>query len=211
VVVLALAVIAGVLFLCLIALIGIARSPIFAATLKTVTPSPVQVVVAPTWPSTWTPTPNGWQTPTVAPTSRSTPTVTLKPTRIQATKIPVPPSQFFYRPVSKGCQYAAGTFVEGTVNGASGQVAGSHVALGAAPGGQVLQTAITGGTEDPGYYAFTIKQDGPFPGTFYVWVTDANGKPLSDPNLGKFTTNGIDYGENPAPCWLALISFALAP
>ncbi|MCL4393254.1 MAG: hypothetical protein M1482_00250 [Chloroflexi bacterium] len=209
-IVLALAVTAGVLFLCLIALIGIARSPIFAATLSTPTATKVEVFVAPTWPATWTATPRVSATPTLAPANSRTPTATLKPTSIPTPTL-TQASQFVYRPVYRGCQYAAGTFVEGMVIGASGQAAGSRVSLGAAPGGSTLQASVTGGKENPGYYAFTLSPDRSLPGTFYVWVTDASGKPLSDPSLGRFTTNGILNPDDPASCWLALINFVPAP
>ena len=57
-------------------------------------------------------------------------------------------------------------------------------------------------------YAFVLRAVGAFdpPATWFVWVVDGTGAPLSDPNF-HFQTN--NYGnDNPQACWLAIVDFA---
>jgi hypothetical protein len=112
-----------------------------------------------------------------------------------------------FNSVSRGCQHSGGTYIEGTVSSLFGEVTGAHVSLGTSPGGNVIQTLVTGKDKSPGYYTFVIRANGPYPGTFYVWVTDTAGNPLSDPNNGRVVTNSIRSGDDPASCWQAFIDF----
>jgi hypothetical protein len=54
-------------------------------------------------------------------------------------------------------------------------------------------------------YAFTIgaPASGSFP--WHVWITDGQGKTLSDPNY-QFTINTLP-ADDPASCWLAVLDF----
>jgi hypothetical protein len=114
---------------------------------------------------------------------------------------------FIYNSVQRGCQHSGGTFIEGTVNSLVGEVVGVRVTLGGSPGGNVIQTVVTGRDKSPGYYTFVIRDNGSYPGIFYVWVSDTNGNPLSDPNSGRVATNAIKNGDDPASCWQAYVDF----
>jgi hypothetical protein len=107
----------------------------------------------------------------------------------------------------RSCQHSGGAFIEGTINSPFGEVVGARVSLGSAPGGNVIQTLVTGRDKSPGYYTFVIRAIGPAPGTYYVWVTDTAGKPLSDPNAGRVDMNAIKNAGDPASCWQAFLDF----
>ncbi|MCX7840672.1 MAG: hypothetical protein N2559_14655 [Anaerolineae bacterium] len=107
----------------------------------------------------------------------------------------------------RGCYHSGGTFIEGYVTNAQGEEAGVRVNLGTAPGSNVIETRITGNDRSPGRYTFVLSAQGPRPGVWYVWISDASGKPLSDPNAGRVETNAIRNPDDPNACWRAEIDF----
>ncbi|MDE3091225.1 MAG: hypothetical protein KGJ80_17795 [Chloroflexota bacterium] len=187
-------------------------------------PLPMPTLLLAGLPPTWTPTPTDTLTPTPTNTPTSTPTLTptptntptntpiATPTRTRAprtnTPKPPPPSPFTYTVFRRGCQHSGGTFIEGYVTFPGGEESGVRVRLGSGPGGNEIQTLTTGSDRSPGYYTFILSANGARPGTWYVWIVDASGRPLSDPNAGRVETNAIRNGDDPNSCWQALIDFA---
>ncbi len=181
---------------------------------------PTPTVLALVLPPTFTPTPSDTPTPTstltLTPTPTSTRTVTEIPTStriptVTRTRSPRPPtavpSPFVYNAVNQGCFHSGGTFIEGTVyRNPNERESGVRVWLGAGPGTGTGDNppAVT---NDVGYYVHVIRANGPAPGTFFVWVGDAVGNPLSDPNAGRVQTNEIRNGEDPSACWRAVRDF----
>jgi hypothetical protein len=178
----------------------------------------------PTFPPTYTPTETSTptctftHTPTFTPTPTDTPTpvwtstptvtpVTPSRTRPPWTRTPIPPtpSPYSYAVVRGKCEHSGGTFIEGYVNSPQGPQSGVLIRLGTAPGGGEIQTIATG--DRPGHYTFVLRDNGPRPGVWYVWVVDASGRAISDPNAGRVVTNDIRNGEDPNACWRAEISF----
>lgn len=189
-------------------------------------PIPTSTLVLAGLPPTWTPTltdtptltptPTSTDTPTLTPTNTSTPTftpnATATRTRVPATHTPRPPTPspwvYYEIPDARGvCQHSGGTYIEGYVTNPSGEEAGTRVSLGTAPGSGVVQTITTGSDKSPGYYTFHLNDNGSRPGTWYVWIVDANGKALSDPNTARVTTNSANAGD-PSSCWQAFFDFA---
>ncbi len=192
-------------------------------------PRPTATATVAGLPPTWTPTPTNTRTPTFTPTRTSTPTFTplptatptdtpIPPTATATRRVPtrtprpptVAPSPYTYRPVFQKCEHSGGTFIEGTVwrSSAGDPEPGVRVAFSASPGGGDVYYVTSGSWsgKSPGYYVHVIKPNGASPGTFYVWVADGSGNPLSDPHAGRVTTNSL--GENdPASCWLAVVDF----
>jgi hypothetical protein len=105
------------------------------------------------------------------------------------------------------CEHSGGTFIEGYVTNAQGEESGVIVKLGSTPGGSEIQTLVTGSDRSPGHYTFVLQAHGAKPGTYYVWVADSSGKPLSDPWAGQVTTNNLRE-DNPGSCWRAEVNFA---
>jgi len=190
--------------------------------------NPLKPPVSPTatrpgLPPTWTPTPTftPTNTPTATPTFTATPTetptstptntpiATATRTRPPRTNTPKPPtpSPFLYSVIRGGCFHSGGTYIEGFVTNASGEEAGVRVRLGTSPGGGEIATIITGSDRSPGHYTFVIRAQGAQPGTWYVWIVDATGKPLSDPNAGRVVTNDIRNPDDPNACWRAEVNF----
>ena len=89
----------------------------------------------------------------------------------------------------------------------NGEEAGTRVNLGTAPGSGIIQTIITGSDRSPGYFTFVLNANGARPGTWYLWISDSNGKPLSDPNAARVTTNSANANA-PNSCWQAFVDFA---
>jgi hypothetical protein len=193
-----------------VGLLGLVNNRFFAK------PTLASFKLAATWPATWTPT------PTTTPTQASTPTRTVAatvtrtalPSRVPPTWTPRPlatlaptVNPYLYIVYQRSCQHSGGTFIEGRVNSLIGEVYGAHVTLGSSPGGDVIQTLITGTDRSPGYYSFIISAIGPRQGIFYVWITDTAGKPLSDPSAGRVITNAIQNSDDPASCWQASVDF----
>ncbi|MBI5300956.1 MAG: hypothetical protein HY868_02375 [Chloroflexi bacterium] len=206
-------VVSALVFCCSLGWVGFVNSPLFAAAFPTATPR--KVTAKAEWPATWTLTPTRTATATSTPPATATATQTPKATRVLPTRTPRPlasptitTSPYLFTSIFRGCQHSGGTYIEGTVNSLVGEVYGARVSLGASPGGTIIQTIVTGKDKSPGYYTFVIRANGPYPGTFYVWVTDVAGKPLSDPNSGRVVTNSIKNSDDPASCWQAFIDFA---
>lgn len=112
----------------------------------------------------------------------------------------------------QSCTHSGSTFIEGTVYRNSGgePESGVRVALSSGPGpgtGDVYY--VTSGTQgkSAGYYVHILNSNGSKPGTFFVWVADDNGNALSDPNIGRVTTNAITNPDDPASCWWAIMDF----
>ncbi|MCI0477412.1 MAG: hypothetical protein L0Y55_14295, partial [Anaerolineales bacterium] len=137
----------------------------------------------------------------------NTPTITPSRTRPPWTNTPRPPtaSPFFYNVVRGRCEHSGGTFIEGYVNSSQGPESGVRIRLGTSPGGGEIQTITSG--DRPGHYTFVLNASGSRPGTWYVWIVDANGRAISDPNAGRVVTNDIRNGEDPNACWRAEINF----
>jgi len=178
----------------------------------------------PTFPPTYTPTATATPTSTYTPTPTETPTPTdtptppwtLTPTRTATrtrppwtnTPRPTPVPPYPYSVIRGRCEHSGGTFIEGYVTNPQGEESGVRISLGTAPGGNVIDTRVTGTGRSPGHYTFVISAQGPRPGVWYVWVTDPSGKPLSDPNAGRVETNAIRNPDDPNACWRAEIHFA---
>ncbi len=175
-------------------------------------------------PPTWTPTPTDTPTLTLTPTPTSTPTLTPTPTstatntpQITATNTrpprtntpkPPPPPLYVYSTIRGTCEHSGGTFIEGYVTNSQGEESGVNIKLGTAPGSNLVDSRVTGsGERSPGHYTFVLNANGARPGDWWVWVTDANGKAISDVNAGHVTTNAIKNGDDPNSCWRAVINF----
>lgn len=170
------------------------------------TPTPTNTPTnTPTFTRTFTPTPT--DTPTNTPTN--TPLATATRTRPPWTNTPRPPtaSPYPYTVFRGRCEHSGGTFIEGYVTNPSGEESGTRVRLGTSPGGGEITTLITGSGPTPGRFTFVLQPQGPRPGTWYVWIVDAAGRALSDPNAGRIVTNDIRNGDDPNSCWRAEISF----
>ena len=191
------------------------------------------VAAPPTLPPTWTPTevssPTFTTTPTPAatatlvvpplptlaaptPTSAPTPAPTATPRRPTRTATPKPaasPSAVlvgYPYSVSLNCSHSGGTQIKGTVSSGGQPQEGIRVRVATSPdAATVVEEQLTRGGAG---YAFVLKDIGAFdpPATWYVWITDGAGNPLSNPNF-HFQTN--NYGrDNPQACWLAIVDFA---
>lgn len=200
----------GITLLCVVGWMSFGKSSFLALAVSTAVAQKQTTPTRLIWPATWTWTPTQTRIAIATPTSTRTSTLT-PPTRVLPTRTLRPPTAtanpFAYITTQRGCQHSGGTFIEGTVKNLSGEVVGAQVSLGNTPGGNPIQTIVTGRDKSPGYYIFILRANGSYPGTFYVWVTDTAGKPLSDPNAGRVTTNAIKNSEDPASCWQAFVDF----
>ncbi len=190
---------------------GFALPPTWTPT-PTLTPTPTE---------TPTPTPTSTSTPTITPTPTETPTVTptvpsrtptrRPPTRTFTPAIPTaaPAPAYPYRTQFQSCKHSGATFIEGTVYSSAGGgfESGVRVAMGSAPGGGDIYYVTSGASgKSPGYFIHVIRSPGSAPGNYFMWVADGAGKPLSDPNAGRVTTNAL--GPNDANvCWNAVVDF----
>ena len=174
------------------------------------TPTPTNTpTFTPTVTPTDTPTPTPTTTPTATPTATATNTPLATPTRTRPprTNTPKPPPFAFYV-TNYSCQHSGGTYIEGWVTNSAGEEAGTQVNLGTTPGANVVDTRISGsGERSPGHFTFVLNANGPRPGTWYVWVVDASGKAISDPNAARVVTNDIRNGDDPNSCWRAEMTF----
>ena len=86
---------------------------------------------------------------------------------------------------------------------------GTIVAMSSAPSGAQVFTVTSGSQGGPssGYYVHVINANSAQPGTYYVWIQDANGRAISDPNAGRVVTNNIKNPDDPASCWRAVVDF----
>ncbi|MBI5302459.1 MAG: hypothetical protein HY868_09995 [Chloroflexi bacterium] len=188
-------------------------------------PLPTPTAIA-ALPPTWTPTPTNTPTGTRTPTATGTPTVTPTETPIPSatpilptstptrrptprpTRPPAPTaSPYIYTTFIIECKHAGGTYIEGYATNAQGEESGVRVRLGSTAGGDEIQTVTTGSNRSPGYYVFVLNDRGSRPGTYYVWVVDGNGRAISNPSVGRVTTNDIRNSDDPSACWRAVVSF----
>ena len=183
----------------------------------------VAIAAIPTLPPTWTPFPTDTEIPTVTPTATSTPTFLPSPTSIPTaaptatsrppTRAPgaVPPTPiplpYTYKPVLASCTHSGSTTIKGKVSSGGSPVDGIHVMLGTSsdPASVQEDQTVKRDTNGTTAYAFTI--GAPDSGAFawHVWVTDGQGKVLSDPNF-QFTINTLPDND-PQSCWLAVLDF----
>ncbi len=186
-------------------------------------PKPTATAIA-VLPPTWTPTATSTATPTPtftatatstptetpAPTNTPTRTATARPpTRAVPVGPPTPiPLPYSFRPVVVSCSHSGSTQIKGKVSSGGQPVDGVHVRLATSPDpativeDQVVRRDVDGST----IYAFVMRDWGALPSfSWYVWVVDAAGNPLSDPNYRVQTNN---YPANdPQSCWLAVVDF----
>ncbi len=185
----------------------------------------VAIAAVRTLPPTWTSTATETSTSTPLPTSTSTstptftsvptnvppppPTATLAPpTRAPAAVAPTPiPLPYSFRPVLESCTHSGSAVIKGRVISGGGPTDGAHVRLATSsdPASvqeeQVVKYDATGSTT----FAFIIPppESGSFP--WHVWVVDADGNALSDPNF-QVSINNLP-ADNPDACWLAVVDF----
>jgi hypothetical protein len=186
-------------------------------------PIPTSTLVIAALPPTWTPTPTNTPTSTPTPTPTFTPTFTPTPTntptntpvatptrtRRPATRTPVPPtaSPYIYSIVYNHCEHSGGTYIDAYAINGQGEQAGVQIRLGTQPGGGEIQTLTTGSGPTPGKVTFVLNANGSRPGTWYVWVIDSSGRPISNPSAGSVVTNNIKNPDDPSSCWRDEIHF----
>lgn len=192
-------------------------------------PIPTTTLVIAALPPTWTPTPTNTPTPTYTPTFTPSPTPTFTPTftptpthtptntpvatptstRRPATRTPVPPtvSPYIYNVVSNSCEHSGGTYIDAYAQNAQGELAGVQIRLGTQPGGDEVQTLTSGSGPTPGKVTFVLRDSGARPGTWYVWVVDGSGRPISNPSAGRVITNDTKNPDDPSSCWRDEIHF----
>jgi hypothetical protein len=178
---------------------------------------------------TWTPTMESTPTPASTPTSFATATLVIQPqptltptstpTPRPPTRTPAPtsvasptvvPSGYPYRAVLN-CSHSGGTQIKGTVTSGGSPQEGVRVRVATSPdpaavieGGEQFTRLQPDGSAG---YAFVLKPIGAFdsPATWFVWIIDGTGAPISDPNF-HFQTNNYTR-DNPEACWLAIVDF----
>lgn len=190
-----------------------------------VTTPTVAIAAIPTLPPTWTPAPTDTEVPTVTPTSTSSPmssptpssaptiapTASRRPpTRTPGAVAPTPiPLLYTYKPVKQSCTHSGSATIKGKVSSGGNPVDGIHVLLGTSSdpasvpegGDQTVQRDGNGNTS----YAFIIPPPDSGAFAWHVWVTDGQGKVLSDPNF-QITINTLP-ADDPGSCWLAILDF----
>jgi hypothetical protein len=176
-----------------------------ATTDPTRTPRPT---FTPLPPPTNTPAPAATVPPSVTPkpTVRATARPTTRPPtsipKPAATPVPQPPAPAYqYAAASYKCEHSGGSWLKGHVyenkDDPNSAVPGIKVAFGGAGG----DTYGSGETDGNGDFAFTLTADGAGAkiGTFYVWITDASGRRISD-LAGPISINGRP-DTDPNTCW----------
>lgn len=189
-------------------------------------PTPI-IIALPTLQPTWTPMPTATNTstPTLTPTSTATPTHTATPTNAPtntpaptvrpATRTPVIalpptpiPSAFAYRSILRSCSFGSPTQIKGKVTSGGDPVDGVHVRLATSTdvATVVEDQAVKRDSDGSTIYAFIISP--PDAGSFqwHVWLTDAQGASISDPNY-RVTINNFP-ASSPDACWIAIVDFA---
>jgi hypothetical protein len=193
---------------------------------REVTPT-LAVAALPALPPTWTLTPTNTATPTLTPTPTATPTLapTLAPASatptIAPTATPRPPTRtpgpvaptpiplpYTYRPVIQSCTHSGSTQIKGRVTSGGGPVDGARVRLATSPDstGFVDEQTVRRDSDGSTIYAFVMSLGSLAPFNWYVWVVDAQGTALSDPNF-RVSMNDLPESD-PASCWLAVVNFA---
>jgi len=192
--------------------------------LKPPKPTAATTVIVAALPPTWTPVPTDTATPTATPTPTTTPTLTPSPTStptntaiatarpptraapiVPPTPIPLP---YSFHPVLQNCTHSGSTQIKGKVSSGGQPVDGVRVILATSPDPATIQEdqPVRRDVDGSTIYAFVMSAIGPLPSfNWYVWVVDATGHPLSDPNY-RVPMN--DYpASNPLACWLAVVDF----
>jgi hypothetical protein len=189
-------------------------------------PTPI-IIALPTLPPTWTPTmtrtetatPTMTSTPTATPTHTPTATSTLAntptPTLRLPTRTPVIapppspiPSPYSFRAIRRSCTFGSPTQIKGKVTSGGDPVDGVRVRL--ATSNDVATVVddqpVKRDSDLSTIYAFIISP--PDSGSFqwHVWLVDAQGASLSDPNY-IVTINSFP-ASSPDSCWIAIIDFA---
>jgi len=184
------------------------------------------VAALPALPPTWTPTPSVTATPTLTATPTSTPTLTpspsptaepasatpatpRSPTRTPAPIPPTPiPLPYAFRPALESCTHSGSTVIKGRVTSGGGPADGVHIRLATSPDPGAVVDERTVGRDSDGSttYAFVLSLGSLAPFNWYLWVTDAQGATLSDPNF-HISMNDLP-AEDPQSCWLAVVNFA---
>jgi len=190
-----------------------------------IVPTPI-IVALPTSQPTWTPTttPTETSTPTLTPTSTATPTLTSTPTNAPtntsaptarpATRTPVIalpptplPSAFPYRATLRSCAFGSPTQIKGKVTSGGSPVDGVHIRLATSTdvATVVEDQAVKRDSDLSTIYAFIISP--PDSGSFqwHIWLTDAQGASISDPNY-NVTINSLP-ASSPDSCWIAVVDF----
>ncbi len=192
--------------------------------LKPPTDTPVPVA---TLPSTWTPTPSNTPTVTLTPTPTTTPTLTptdtptLAPATATLTRRPAPartpvasgprptatPSAYVYQAFLSSCEHSSTTQIKGKVTKGGQPQEGIRVRIATnADVATVVDEQLTRHQPDgSAAYNFVLAALGPMPGSWYIWVADANGNPASDPNF-HIQTNNLP-ADNALSCWVANVDF----
>ena len=164
------------------------------------------VPLAPTQPPV-TATPPATATPLPTPRPTRTPLPTAAATSTASSPTPVPASTT-YRTVFN-CTHSGGTQIKGTVTSNSQPQYGVRVRLATSPDvATVVEEQFTRQQPDGSAgYAFVLKPIGSFDSatTWYLWLTDGTGTPISNPNF-HFQTNSFGQ-DNPLACWLAIVDF----
>ena len=174
-----------------------------ATSTQTSTPRATATLVMPTATSTFTPSPTSTLTPIVATSTRAptrTPIVAVPPTPL--------PSVFSFHATRRSCTFGTPTQIKGKVTSGGSPIDGVHVRLATSTdvGTVVDDQLVKRDTDLSTIYAFIISP--PDSGAFqwHVWVTDAQGASISDPNYTVAINNLPD--SNPDACWIAIIDFA---
>ncbi len=188
-----------------------------------VTPT-LAIAAVSTLPPTWTPTPTDTATPTAMPTSTATPTLTPSPTsaptaapsatpRPTRQPAPVAPTPitlpYTYRGSLQSCAHSGSTQIKGRVTSGGGPVDGVHVRLATSPdpAAVVEDQTVKRDSDGSTIFGFVLSTIGALPSfNWYVWVTDAQGNALSDPNF-PISMNNLP-ADDPNSCWLAVVNFA---
>jgi hypothetical protein len=151
--------------------------------------------------------PTATTAPTIPPTATSRP-----PTRTPAPTSAAPPTAipaaYPYR-ANLNCSHSGSTQIKGTVSSGGQPQEGVRVRVATSPDAATVVEEQFSRRQPDGSagYAFVLKVIGAFdpPATWYVWIVDGTGNPLSDPNF-HFQTNSYPP-DNPQACWLAILDF----
>jgi hypothetical protein len=107
------------------------------------------------------------------------------------------------------CTHSGSTQIKGTVSSGGQPQEGVRVRIATSPDvATVIEEQFTRRQPDGSAgYAFILKAIGAFdpPATWYVWIVDGTGAPLSNPNFHIQTNNYPP--DHPRACWLAIVDF----
>ncbi len=156
-------------------------------------------------PPTNTPPPLPTRTATRRPPTPRPPTPKPPPTSPPVV-LPTTP-RYQYSAASWGCEHSGSSWIKGSVyadkNDPNSGMPGVRVVFGGAGGDAFQKPELTGGD---GVFAFTLTTDSDHraaPGTYYVWVVDANGNRISE-MAGPIKIEG---GSSDSTCWAGTAFF----